>query len=50
MTKEEIISFRNLLQGQLIRTYNLSLSLHKEQERIEDLIRILDTYILREVL
>lgn len=48
MTKDEIINIRNMVRGQLIRTYHLSLSLHKEQEHLEDLIRILDAQILKQ--
>jgi len=48
MTVKEMTDIRNLLQGQLIRTYHLSLDLHKQQEHIEDIIRILDTHIIKE--
>lgn len=48
MTKEELIHIRSMLQGQLIRTYHLSLSFHKEQEHLEDLIRIVDAHILKQ--
>ncbi len=46
MTKDEIIKFRNLLLGVHIRTIHMALTLHKEQERIEDLVRILDTHLI----
>lgn len=46
MNDKEVIDFRNLLQGHLIRMYGHALNLHKEQERIEDLIRILDTKLI----
>lgn len=48
MIKDELIHMRNMLKGQLIRTCQLSLSLHKEQEHIEDLIRIVDAQILKQ--
>lgn len=47
MTNEEITGFRNLLKGMEIRIIHLSLDLHKEQERIESLIRILDTQLIK---
>ena len=48
MNEKELIEFRNLIKGCLIRNYQMSLNMHKEQERIEDLLRILDAHILKE--
>lgn len=48
MNKEELNNFRKSLQSQLLRFYGLSLNLHKEQERLEDLIRILDSHLIKE--
>lgn len=49
MNEKELIEFRALLQGHLIRMYNHSLNIHKEESRIEDLIRILDSYLIKEL-
>lgn len=48
MNEKELIEFRALLQGCLIRNYQMSLTMHKEQERIEDLLRILDSHLIKE--
>jgi len=41
-------NIRFLLKEHGIRISNLALSLHKEQERVDDLIRIMDAHILKE--
>lgn len=46
MTNDEIIRLRNLLLGTHIRISNMALSLHNEQERITDLIRVLDAILI----
>lgn len=46
--ENNIIHIRNLVKGQLIRTQHLALKLHKEQEEIEELLRLIDVQILKE--
>ena len=48
MTKKELIELRQMIQGSMIRVCQLSLTLHKEQERYENIISIIDSYILLE--
>lgn len=48
MNQKELIDFRNMLRAQLVRTYHLALDLHKQEEHIENLIRILDTHLIKE--
>lgn len=46
MDKEDIIKYRQSLLGQNLRLQNLALDLHKETERSQDLIRILDAQLI----
>lgn len=48
MVQKEIYDIRNLLRGHEIRISKMALELHKEQERVADMIRIIDTIILKE--
>lgn len=48
MDNKKIHDFRNMLFCSQIRISNMALELHKEQERISDLIRILDTFLIKE--
>lgn len=45
---KEIIDLRHLIKGQLIRTYQLALAIHKEQEHVENILAKIDALILRE--
>lgn len=47
MNDKEIGDLRNFLLGSHIRITNLALSLHREQERILDMIRILDAHLIK---
>jgi hypothetical protein len=46
MTSKELHDLRNMLKGSLIRVTQISLSIHKEQERLEDAIAVIDAAIL----
>ncbi len=48
MNNQEIIDFRNMLIGCQIRITQLALALHKEQERLENLMRITDTWLIKD--
>lgn len=45
----EIEDIRQMLISSQLRISHLALSLHKEQERIEDLIRIIDSMMIKEI-
>jgi hypothetical protein len=44
--KNDLLHLRGIMQNALIRMYQRALELHKEQERLEDMLRTLDTIIL----
>lgn len=43
---KQINDFRHMLVGQQIRICQLALSLHKEQERIDNLISVIDSWMI----
>ena len=44
---KEITEFRNLLLGCQSRIMSVALAIHNEQERVQDLIRILDSKLIK---
>jgi hypothetical protein len=44
---KELLELRSLMHGHQIRIIHLALTIHKEQERIDDYIRIIDAMILK---
>lgn len=46
ITREELQQIRHMVYGSQIRVSQMALSLHNEQARIDDMVRILDTYLI----
>ena len=47
MTIRELQDFKNMLVGVQMRICGIALQIHKEQERVENLINILNTALLK---
>lgn len=48
MSDREITEFRGMLVGCQIRIAQMALALHKEQERIENLLMITETWLIKD--
>jgi len=47
MTIKELQDLKNMLVGVQIRICGIALQIHKEQERVENLVNILNTALLK---